>query len=126
MTTNREPFVTDEQIKRIRNAKFSETVPIFEVRDIYEAELSRKDAEIEALRNPWISTKDRLPDPHVLVCLLNEDRFWSTPDDMTANVYAVGWLNTVHGQVYWSIPGERGSDVSAYTHWMPLPTPPTP
>jgi hypothetical protein len=144
MSTNREPFVTDADITKAAAIQGDASMAMnkddfaagerargyihgaHDTRALYEAELSRKDAEIEALRNPWVSTKDRLPDPHVLVCILNEDRFWSTPDDMTANVYAVGWLNTVHGQLYWSIPGERGSDVSAYTHWMPLPTPPTP
>jgi hypothetical protein len=61
MTTNREPFVTDEQIEGIRaeqNAKFYTQIkrngPAIhlaeQVRTLYEAELSRKDAEIEALR----------------------------------------------------------------------------
>ena len=94
--------------------------------DEVQAALSSKDAEIEALRNPWISVKDRLPKPHTLVVLLNEDRRWVAPDDMVANVHAIGRLNSIHGQTYWSIPGERGSDISAYTHWAPLQPPTQP
>jgi NTP pyrophosphatase (non-canonical NTP hydrolase) len=54
MSNNREPFVTDEQIRQYRGEPGS--LVAAEVRTIYEEELTRKDAEIEALRNPWIST----------------------------------------------------------------------
>ena len=73
----------------------------------------------------WIPVSERLPEKGVLVVLMNENRRWATPDDMVAHVHAVGWLNE-WGQKYWSIPGERGSDISAFTHWMALPDPPTP
>ena len=52
--TKTDPLVTDEQIKAIRNAKFSETVPIFEVRDIYEADraalLKERDEALRQLK----------------------------------------------------------------------------
>lgn len=43
------PLVSDEDVKRIRNAKFSESVPIFEVRDLYEADRLKTREVVQAL-----------------------------------------------------------------------------
>ncbi len=45
------PLVSDEDVKRIRNAKFSESVPIFEVRDLYEADRLKTREVVQALVN---------------------------------------------------------------------------
>ena len=58
MSTERTPLVTDEQIiARAKTARHPFDLASG-IRAEYEAELARKDAEIEALRNPWISVKD--------------------------------------------------------------------
>ena len=72
----------------------------------------------------WIKIKDRLPEKHQYVLLL-ADRYWNTPvgvPDM--KVTASGCLaehGTLHGTFYWSVFGERGFDIDAFTHWMPIP-----
>ena len=77
MSTERTPIVTDERVEKTIKALYlingltkgpdtrmqlirrvaAERMAC-ELRDIYEAALASKDAEIEALRNPWISVKD--------------------------------------------------------------------
>ena len=71
----------------------------------------------------WIDCKERLPEIGQYVILL-ADRYWNVPegiDDM--RVTATGYLNK-HGSLYWSVFGERGFDIDAFTHWMPIPPAP--
>jgi len=71
----------------------------------------------------WIDVKEQLPEKGAYVILL-ADRYWNVPkgfDDM--KVTATGYLNE-HGQLYWSVFGERGFDLDAFTHWMPIPEAP--
>ena len=70
----------------------------------------------------WISVEDRLPERHQYVVLM-ADRFWNTPDGVPdMKVAAVGYLAGGE-QPYWSVFGERGFLLNAFTHWMPLPNP---
>ena len=69
----------------------------------------------------WISVKDRLPDKKQYVFLL-ADRYWNTPDgveDML--VTASGYLSTNGNELYWSVFGERGLALEAFTHWFAVP-----
>ena len=68
----------------------------------------------------WIKIKERLPEKHQYVLLL-ADRYWNTPDGVPdMKVTASGYL-AEHGTLYWSVFGERGFDLDAFTHWMPIP-----
>ena len=71
----------------------------------------------------WISVEDRLPEPGLMVALLDENRWMNTGDDSEKNVCQCGYLSCL-GKPYWSIYGERGAVVNAFTHWMPLPEAP--
>jgi hypothetical protein len=90
----------------------------------YEAALSRKDAEIEALRNPWISVHDRLPenDDTVFVMLDYYQADMDGPDVVglsSSGEYDTGSL--VDGAVLADHFNDDDVDV---THWMPLPPAP--
>ena len=91
-------------------------------RDMSE-KLEARIRELEEERR-WISVEERLPELGQVVALVHVDRWWATGRDEGVNCYDVGYLNEF-GEKYWSIRGERASMVSAYTHWMPLPTPPS-
>lgn len=68
----------------------------------------------------WIAIKDTLPEKHQYVFLL-ADRYWNTPDGVPGmKVTAAGYL-AWNGKSYWSVFGERGFDIDAFTHWMPVP-----
>jgi len=68
----------------------------------------------------WIAVKDSLPKKWQYVLLL-ADRYWNTPDGVPdMKVTASGYL-AEHGNLYWSVFGERGLDIDAFTHWMPIP-----
>lgn len=71
----------------------------------------------------WVSVDERLPELHQVVALVHVDKWWATGRDEGVNCYDVGYLNEF-GQKYWSIRGERASMISAYSHWMPLPSAP--
>ena len=72
------------------------------------------------LEPEWIKIKDRLPEKHQYVLLL-ADRYWSTPDGVPdMKVTASGYL-AEHVKLYWSVFGEQGFDIDAFTHWMPIP-----
>jgi hypothetical protein len=76
-------------------------------------------AELEKEMN-WINCKDRLPEPLTYVLLL-ADRYWNTPEGVPdMKVAAVGYLENRHG-TYWSVFGERGMNIEAFTHWLPIP-----
>ncbi len=86
------------------------------------AELSSKDAEIEALRNPWISVHDRLPenDDTVFVMLDYYQADMDGPDVVglsSSGEYDTGSL--VDGAVLADHFNDDDVDV---THWMPLPS----
>jgi hypothetical protein len=73
----------------------------------------------------WISVSDRLPPLYRQVVLMQVGRYWCVPDcagDMHVN--AIGYLADNYGREYWAIHGERGMEIDAFSHWMPLPAPP--
>ena len=72
----------------------------------------------------WCPVAKNLPEPGRQVVLINENRFWNTPDGVQeANVTAAGYLAYSHTNPYWSIFGERGMELNAFTHWCYLPNP---
>lgn len=74
----------------------------------------------DVAESEWTSCKDTLPEKHQYVLLL-ADRYWNVPDGVPdMKVTAVGYL-AEHGTLYWSVFGERGFDIDAFTHWMPIP-----
>jgi hypothetical protein len=116
MRTPKTPFVTDEQIMEIVPYAYEKGKNFYawcdgarNLRDKYEAELTRKDSEIEALRDPWISVKDRLPEEGQRVMTFSGD-----PQGMREPHRIITF-----GSIASGIPSE-------VTHWTPLPTPPQP
>ena len=85
-----------------------------ELRDIYEAALASKDAEIEAIRNPWISVKDRLPIKERWVIVVADGAMNCAWYDKKR-----GWHNGFNER-------PKNIRIEEITHWMPLPTPPKP
>lgn len=87
--------------------------------------LDRADEIIDLLRTKltgeWVSTKDAMPEIHEYV-LLMADRYWNTPEDVPEmKVTATGYLQDYNNGLFWSVFGERGMDLDAFTHWMPIP-----
>ncbi|WP_136420330.1 DUF551 domain-containing protein [Herbaspirillum sp. ST 5-3] len=75
----------------------------------------------------WISVKDRLPDLHQAVALVDVERWRNTGADFEINHHAVGYLSWSGYSRYWSCFGEsRGQVLEAFTHWLPLPAAPQP
>ena len=75
----------------------------------------------KAGKSGWISIEDRMPDRYQYILLVN-DRYWNAPDEMGGpHVAAVGYLDEIGGQQYFSIFGERGMEIESFTHWMPIP-----
>lgn len=122
MSAERTPLVTDEQIiARAKTARHPFDLASG-IRAEYEAELASKDAEIEALRNPWISVHDRLPenDDTVFVMLDYYQADMDGPDVVglsSSGEYDTGSL--VDGAVLADHFNDDDVDV---THWMPLPS----
>ena len=72
----------------------------------------------------WISVRDRLPELHQPVALLNTETWLNTGGDFNANWHGAGYLSEF-GNKYWSVIGERGGmTLDAVTHWCELPLPP--
>ena len=73
----------------------------------------------------WISVKDRLPELGIIVALMDCTTYRNNGDMKMNNPHVVqaGYLNEFGGG-YWSVYGERGMEIDAFTHWMPLPEPP--
>ena len=69
----------------------------------------------------WISIKDRLPNVYQPVALLDVRRFTNTGCDVHLNHHNIGYLVN-HGHKYWSLFTSPSSDLTAFTHCMPLPT----
>ena len=133
MSTERTPLVTDERVEQVIKALYpingltkgpdtrmqlirrvaAERMAC-ELRDIYEATLSSKDAEIEALRNPWISVKDRLPIKERWVIVVADGAMNCAWYDKKR-----GWHNGFNER-------PKNIRIEEITHWMPLPTPPKP
>ena len=122
MSAERTPLVTDEQIiARAKTARHPFDLASG-IRAEYEAELASKDAEIEALRNPWISVHDLLPenDDTVFVMLDYYQADMDGPDVVglsSSGEYDTGSL--VDGAVLADHFNDDDVDV---THWMPLPS----
>lgn len=72
----------------------------------------------------WISVKDRLPERNDPVVLLNTSR-WENTGHFERNIYDCGYLCKTGSTTYWAIRGQRATALEDYTHWMPLPPPPT-
>ena len=74
-------------------------------------------AEIDALKNPWISVEDRLPEEHVMVLILTVDNeiMQRQLDYMLSDLSAWSWCddNLEYSLAGWLV-----------THWMPIPQPP--
>ena len=130
MSTERTQFVTDKRIEELVVRGLMSERPLNmdyregakDVRAIYEAALASKDAEIEALRNPWISVHDRLPenDDTVFVMLDYYQADMDGPDVVglsSSGEYDTGSL--VDGAVLADHFNDDDVDV---THWMPLPS----
>lgn len=75
----------------------------------------RKGAEWQAKQSPWISVKDRLPEPEQDVFLY---------DRGSIRHYVVGWLRKKKGynDSIWCITNGYLID-ETITHWMPIPNP---
>ena len=137
MSTERTPLVTDAEVLEMATVyqstagedtdkpmrpEIRSAAGMLHLRDLYEAELARKDAEIEALRNPWISVHDRLPenDDTVFVMLDYYQADMDGPDVVglsSSGEYDTGSL--VDGAVLADHFNDDDVDV---THWMPLPS----
>lgn len=78
-------------------------------------------AATEAAKPIWIPVSEMLPEIGVQVVLM-ADRYWNVPSDIQdMKVTATGYLSDIHGHKYWSVFGERGSELNAFTHWFELP-----
>jgi hypothetical protein len=113
------PFVTNEQIIAIAKRARHPFDTASGIRALYEAELTRKDAEIDALRNPWISTKDQEPESGQLVVVwanAHPDKAQSAP-----GIHLLQWVRV--GDLHWP---HFNTWRERVTHFMTIPTPPTP
>ena len=73
----------------------------------------------------WISVKDRLPELHIVVALMDCTSYRNNGNQEVNNPHVVQAGHLTHfGGNYWSVYGERGLEVDSFTHWMPLPEPP--
>lgn len=71
-------------------------------------------AEWHAKQSPWISVKDKLPEPEQEVFLYDRD---------SIKHYAIGWLRKKKGycKSKWFVTNGYVTDENI-THWMPIPT----
>lgn len=73
----------------------------------------------------WLRVKDTLPELNQHVALMCIDRIQNTGDnEMNLPVAQCGYMSE-HSGKYWSVYGERALNISAFTHWFPLPSPPS-
>lgn len=90
-------------------------------------------AEIERLRQPWVSVADRLPEPSVTVMVYSPPQPDDWPDSVRIGIDAVdpedgeSWINhNAHYEHYCCVakgdtPMTGPSEKAPYTHWMPVP-----
>lgn len=67
---------------------------------------------------------ETLPALEQSVALLNVNKWENCGGDMERNVQDAGYLSDYGYGPFWSIRGERAQMLAAFTHWMPLPSPP--
>lgn len=82
-----------------------------------------RDAHPPESGDGWVPVTERLPAIGQSVALVNIHRWENCGGDMERNVHDAGYLAEIHGQTYWSVRGERAQSTTAFTHWMPLPSP---
>lgn len=81
-------------------------------------------AQAVPVAGEWVSVDERLPAPHVVVVLRNENTQMNVPFDAEIDWTGTGYLANC-GNDYWSVFGERGGvTMESVTHWMPLPPAP--
>lgn len=73
----------------------------------------------------WNKVECCLPELQQPVVCINVDRYENTGGDWDRIVQDCVYLSELHGNKYWSKCGERAICLDYYTHWMPLPAPPT-
>lgn len=71
----------------------------------------------------WISVSEELPEINQAVALMNINQWENTGGGHDRNIQDCGYLSDFGGK-YWSIRGEMGMVLNAYTHWIDLPPPP--
>ena len=76
------------------------------------------------MSNKWIACSERLPDEGVVVALLDTNRYVAEERSIEHIMHIGCYRSLACG--YWSVTGERGFVLDAFTHWMPLPAPPEP
>lgn len=71
-------------------------------------------AEWQSKQSPWISVKERLPEPNKEVLLYNK---------MSRRGYVIGWLRRDKGynEGMWRLSNGWVED-KGITHWMPIPS----
>lgn len=94
-------------------------------------------AELERLRQSWISVAERLPEPGVTVFVYSPPQPDDWPDSVRIGFDAVdpedgeSWINhNAHYEHYCCVakgdtPMTGPSEKAPYTHWMPAPAVPT-
>ena len=82
-------------------------------KDLIIQDLRRKNAELRARVQKWISVDGRLPETGgYVVCIAKRNPF-SRFMPMVARIEKNGWANPITEQY-----------ISEVTHWMPIPQPP--
>ena len=99
-------------------------------------ERNTKAAEIERLRQPWISVAERLPEPGVTVFVYSPPQPDDWPDSVRIEFDAIdpesdgeSWVNHSAHYEHFCCVAKGGMDVpmtgpsekAPYTHWMPVP-----
>jgi hypothetical protein len=81
--------------------------------EYYKQELAKKDVEIERLKNPWISVRERLPQESCMVLIFTK----------AGGVYVSHYKKRLNLFTAYGIESILIVDIET-THWMPLPEPP--
>lgn len=84
-------------------------------------------SELNAGLGDWISVNDRLPPFNKYVACINTDTLENTGGAFDACVHQCAYLSNSFGEgihKFWSVYGQRGLCLDAFTHWYPLPESP--